>query len=404
MELTDDKIVAAAAEAPKIFMDASLGEGGQYSREPGIQLTKEQILSLRKYEVLGLSLPVRLADVIVYLNYGAGDAGRPGLTPADFQRTFSMTYDHAKRWSPLRERIMMTGTDLKIFAGSIIGMGNGIIEVYDDLKASRYLEEHDIKTPEAYQQLKIDFPDLPGLELESADKADIKYYLEDILGKVRACHVKAEAVRKELDSFGKDMREKVYPEIQLRLKSVRGNTYQEEVKAVQERIDQRADELDVLNKQYDQLVQDAIAAAATLNIGGLILGIYQGVKAEQVRSARKKLREEQEVDINLMASKNQTLSSLNRVRGDLQNLDYVAVEAKVATENLMLVWDALSGYLGDSVKEVNALNNALSLRTFMNKVKGVVGPWEKIQVSSDELLKVFRLAEEEYAAQRGARQ
>lgn len=71
----DSKIVEIAAKAPLMFVNASLGEDEEYNRDPGIQLTKEQIIGLRKYEVLGLSLPVRLEDVVAYLNYGAGDAG-----------------------------------------------------------------------------------------------------------------------------------------------------------------------------------------------------------------------------------------------------------------------------------------------------------------------------------------
>lgn len=80
----EDEVVEAAVDAPKVFVEASLGEDGQYNREPGIQLTKEQIISLRKYEVLGLSLPYRINDVVAYLNYGAGDTGGPGLRAMDF--------------------------------------------------------------------------------------------------------------------------------------------------------------------------------------------------------------------------------------------------------------------------------------------------------------------------------
>ena len=198
----DNKIVENATKAPAVFVSASLGEGNEYNRDTGIQLTKEQIISLRKYEVLGLSLPVRLQDVIAYLNYGAGDGGGLGLKPADFLRTFSTTYDHAKRWSPLREKIMLTGTDLKIFAGSIIRAGSAIVEIYEDLKASRYLEEHNISTPEQSLELKRKIPNLPDIELPEGDVPEIKAYLNDMLGKVRQCHQKAERVREQLDSFG----------------------------------------------------------------------------------------------------------------------------------------------------------------------------------------------------------
>lgn len=392
----NDKVVEAAAKAPLVFVNASLGAGEEYNRGTGIQLTKEQIISLRKYEVLGLSLPVRLQDVVAYLNYGAGDEGGVGLKALDFLRTFSMTYDHAKRWSPLREKIMLTGTDLKIFSGSIIRTGNAIVEVYEDLRASKYLEKHNINTPEEYLSLKLQMPELPELELSSDDILDIKAYLNDLLAKVANCHQGAERVRAELDSFGTDMREKVLPEIALRLQFVSRNTYQNDIKTLQEGIDRRANEIDELNKQYDLLVQEAIKAAATLNIGGLILGIYQGVKAEKIRSERNRLKQLQQVDNQSMASKNQTLSSLNKIRDDLQNLSYVAIEAEVATQNLMLVWNALGDYVEASVKEVDGVFEATSLRRFKNQLLNIIDPWEQIKVSSDQLLKVFEEADKDY--------
>jgi hypothetical protein len=396
----DDKVIDAAVKAPRLFVDASLGDGDEYNREPGIQLTKEQIISLRKYETLGLSLPVRLQDVVAYLNYGAGDKGGVGLAARDFLRTFTMTYDHARRWSPLREKIMLTGTDLKIFGGSIIRIGNGIVEVYEDLKASKYLEEHDITTPQEYLELKRKVPNLPDLGLPAGDVPEIKLYLNEMLTKVRLCHDKAERVRVDLDSFGTDMREKVLPEIKLRLEFVSKNTYQADIQVLQKDIDQRAADIDELNKQYDQLVQEAIKAAATLNIGGLVLGIYQGVKAEKIRKERNRLKDAQQVANQQMASKSQTLSSLNKVRDDLQNLSYVAIEAEVATQNLMLVWNALALYVASSMKEVDSMDNAVSLRRFKNQILSIIEPWEYIKTSSDQLLAVFAAADKEYESQR----
>lgn len=400
----NDKLVEAAAKAPLAFVNASLGEGDEYNRQTGIQLTKEQIISLRKYETLGLSLPVRLPDIVAYLNYGSGEDGGVGLQARDFLRTFSMTYDHAKRWSPLREQITLTGNDLKIFAGSIIRTGNAIVEVYEDLKASKYLEEHDINTPEEYLKLKRQLPGLPDLALSEHDIPDIKAYLNDLLAKVTQCHQKAERVRAQLDSFGTDMRAKVLPEIKLRLAFVSRNTYQADIQALQGEIDQRSKEIDELNKQYDQLVQDAIASAAALTIGGLILGIYKGVKAEKIRSERNRLKQLQQAENQRMASKSQTLFSLNKVRDDLQNLSYVTIEAEIATQNLMLVWSALSDYVAASANEVDRFTEATSLRRFKNQILGIIDPWEQIKVGADQLLGVFAEADKEYENNRLAMQ
>jgi len=73
----------------------------------------------------------------------------------------------------------------------------------------------------------------------------------------------------------------------------------------------------------------------------------------------------------------------------LQNLSYVAIEAEVATQNLMLVWNALSTYIKASVKEVDLLQEATSLRKFKNQILGIIDPWEQIRISSDQLLGVL---------------
>ncbi|MBC3376012.1 alpha-xenorhabdolysin family binary toxin subunit A [Pseudomonas sp. SWRI92] len=395
----EDEVVEAAVDAPKVFVEASLGEDGQYNREPGIQLTKEQIISLRKYEVLGLSLPYRINDVVAYLNYGAGDTGGPGLRAMDFLDTFTATYDHARRWSPLREQIQLTGAELEGFANVIIQYGDSLDEVYREHKSSGYLEEHDINTVEDYLRLQLDLPHLPRVELSSGDTQDIEYYLNQILIGVRSRQARAQAVRSALDSFGTDMRELVLPKIKVRLKAVSENTYEKQVQDIQEEIDQRADEIDELNKQYADMVKEAIVAAATLNIGGLILGIYQGVQAEKLRKRRNELKDAQDGAIQKLGSKNQTLSSLNRVRGDLQNLSSVTIEAEAATQNLMLVWSALSQYIEDSLNQVDKVRDAPTLRSFNNTLKAVVRPWRQdISLASKALNAIFEEAQREIDA------
>ncbi|MBC3364433.1 alpha-xenorhabdolysin family binary toxin subunit A [Pseudomonas sp. SWRI154] len=395
----DDKIVKAAAEAPEVFVKASLGEGEENNRQPGIQLTKEQIISLKKYEVLGLSLPVRIQDVEVYLNYGAGDVGGRGLRAVDFQKTFATTYDHAKRWTPLRENIMQTGNHLSSFSRKVTRYGRGIINVYEYLEVSKYLTEHKINTVEAYFELMRTLPNLPDLTVERADIDEIQDYLKEMLFEVRSNHVKAEQVRRELDSFGADMREKVLPEVKLRLKAVSDNTYKQDIQIIQDVIDQRAARIDDLNRQYAEMVKEAIIAAATMNIGGLIMGIYQGVKAEELRKERNRLKGEQDDDIQTLASKSQTLTSLNRVRGDLQNLSAVTIEAEAATQNLMLMWNSLSKFIEASSEHVEKVENAIRLRMFIIQIELVVSPWEdEIQHRSDALLAIFDAAEKEYQA------
>ncbi|WP_438300676.1 alpha-xenorhabdolysin family binary toxin subunit A [Pseudomonas sp. NMS19W] len=400
MELkTTGELSGVAEVAPQLFMDASLGrgeyEGEAFNREPGIQLTKEQIISLRKYEELGLSLPVEIGSIRDYLRYGEGDSGGVGLKVEDFQKTFKMTFDHAARWRPLREKIMQTGTDLDIFSTRILSTGGDIVKTYEKLEISGFLKEHGIDTIEEYLKLKDQLPNIPSIEVPEGVVDDIGYYLGVILDDIKKCHATAEVVRGSLDSFGADMRTQVLPEIKLRMRFVSDNTYAQEIKVLQARIDEYADQIDELNKKYDELVKQAIASAIVSPIG-LIVGIFLGVKAEQIRRDRNELRQKQSVDNKLMASKNQTLSSLNRVRDDLQNLNYVAIEAEVATQNLMLVWNSLSLFIKGSFEDLQLVEEATKLSRLISAIKRVINPWEDVKNNTDPLLEVFRAADREY--------
>jgi hypothetical protein len=74
----------------------------------------------------------------------------------------------------------------------------------------------------------------------------------------------------------------------------------------------------------------------------------------------------------------------------------VAIDADVATQNLMHVWSVLHLCVKNSLGTVNKINDALSLRIFMTEFEEVVNPWKQIESDSDRLIQVFKEADEEY--------
>jgi hypothetical protein len=72
-----EKISYLAAQVPKTLFEASAGlrEGRP---DPGLVLTKEQIIWIKEYVALGLSFPVSWKDVSDYLRYGVGENGGIG--------------------------------------------------------------------------------------------------------------------------------------------------------------------------------------------------------------------------------------------------------------------------------------------------------------------------------------
>lgn len=394
---TPEQVMHFAAEAPKLLTNASTSDSDAVVRDAGLLLTKKQIIDLRKYEAAGLALPYTLKDVEDYLRYGAGQDGGSGLRPADFLTTFQNTRNHARRWSPLRERIMMTGRGLKDFASSMLTYGASMKEVYRDVRASGPLEKYNIKTLAQLKALEQELGDkFPGVELETDTVSTLDYYLSRIFEKIDSSLKVVEGIKKDLDLFGYDLREHILPGIKLRVGLIDNSSLAADIKQLKAVIDERAKEIDIKNTEYKAAVQEALKAAAGMNIVGLAMAIYMGVEAENIRAARAQLYAEQERDIQILASKNQTLGSLARVKHDLQSLMIVAIDADVATQNLMHVWSVLHLCVKNSLGTVNKINDALSLRIFMTEFEEVVNPWKQIESDSDRLIQVFKEADEEY--------
>jgi hypothetical protein len=397
-----EKLTEFATEVPKILSDASKADADNVTREAGLLLTKKQIIDLRKYEAAGLALPYTLKDVIDYLRFGAGQDGGAGLRANDFLKTFTDTRDHARRWSPLRERIMITGTELKLFGASMQRYGEDMEEVYLDLKSSPLLEKHNVKTLEQLKKLQLELGDkFPGIELDADTIPDMKFYLGKIFDRVTSNLVNVQGIKADLDKFGNDLREKVLPGIKLRVALIQTNSYPAEVKKLDEVIARRAAEILEKNTQYQALVDKALGSAAGLNLFGLGMAIYYGVEAEAVRDVRKQLNAAQDKDIEVLRNMNQTLGSLKRVEQDLQNLTVIAIDADLATQNLIHVWNVMHRYVDESSTAMLGITDALSLRRFMTSFREVVGPWVQIHNDADLLIEVFKEADREYNLDQG---
>ncbi len=393
--LADDAI-----ETPtKMFAASTNSSEG---RSPGLVLTKEQIISLRLYELAGQQLPTDLTDVENYLGYKNG-AGT-GLEPPDFQKTFVLIKTHAQRWDPLRAKIKLVGSQLRLFASDMQIYGNSMEEVYKDIKKLSVISEYSIKTLDDVKRLELELGDkFPGIVFDAEDlesTADLTDFLNKIFAAVEQQLNDAKAIQSELDSFGRDLEAHVIPAIQTKVHLIDTSKLPDETKALDQAITARAERIAELDKAYSESVKKSISAALT-GVAGLALGIYAGVEAEKIRKERNKLKKDQSRDINLLETKQKILASLHRVKLDLQDMSLVAIDATAATHNLRTVWNALSLYIKSSHDATKEINDALRLVAFMTEFRRVVTPWIKIEQDAGMLLQVFAAADEEMKNYKG---
>lgn len=396
--VSDDRVIDEAARAPITLIEYSTSNPDDAERAPGLILTKEQLKQIQHYAVAAVALPIKKDDVINYLGYATG-AGR-GLDAEDFLKTFRLIHSHASTWGPLRMDLISVGYRLELFAGEMEIYAKSMGEIAEDVRALNRLDQYNINTLEDVRKLELELGEkFPGIALDEWDKrtvSEFSYYLDKIFELIRQREAEARNIQARLNTFSHTLSNQVGPAIKLKIKTIDNNDLSDQIKALNDIIERRAKDIDEITKEYRELVKQSVGAVGTFNIVGLAMAIYMGVEAERVRKARDKLRAQQAQSIAEMQTKNRILGSLNRVRFDLQDLEVLVIEADIATKNLTTAWNKLSIFIGHSSERIDDIDDALSVRHFINTFRLVASPWETIKKDAHALLTVFAQADEEF--------
>jgi len=396
-----DEVATLAAAVPQSLMSLSTGAANEVTRANGLILTKDQIISLRKYETTGLALPTNERALATYLNFGDEEGGM-GFTKKDFLMSFTKINVHASLWSPLRSRIMLTGTHLKLFGSSMGVYLSSVEEIFADVKAAKALGTHKITN---YAQLRewevIEGKPFPDLALEADTIPDLGDVLDQIFEQVKEHLRTAAQIKSDLDHFSRQLTNDVIPAIKLLSLALKNNTYASDIEILNNEIKERANQIDELHKEYKALVLKSLGSVSSFSIIGLGVAIYTGVEAEGVRSRRNDLSRAQEAAIKSLESKSRALGSIARIRSDMQNMQTVALDAEVATNNVVHTWNVLHAYIESSEKAVLKIEDGVRLQAFITQFRLVAAPWVAIEKSADALVELFHEAEQQYMLEYG---
>lgn len=394
--ITSNELVKLAAQVPKELTEVSVGKPGDVIRDSGLLLTMRQIVDLKLYVSLALSLPHDLATVRRYLRFGDIEGGGRGLRDTDFERTFTLIRKHAGKWLPLYENIQLTATDLNSFAETMVMISAMMEGMTQRVKAMKLLEQHHVDTPQELEKLKLDLGGwLPSLALEANTLNELKYYVGVISRQISSHRARVFMIKAALDSFSDELARVVIPEIELRVGLIDTNALPGVIQKIKADIDNLQALIETRQRDYKTAVNSAINST-TLWIFGLGMAIYRSVEVGKIRKELYEFNRQQKKAIETLAAKNKTLASLSSVRHDLSALRLVSVDAEAATRNVQYVWNVLHRYINHSAEEVGRITDALSLRRFMIHFRLVAASWETIGVDSDVLIKVFRDAQSEY--------
>jgi len=361
-----DERLNLAERVPATMISAAAGTSEDAVRASGLFITKGQLIDLKRYETYGLALPTVLKDVILYLGYESG-AG-PSLDARDFQKTFGLIHQHALQWNPLRTDLMNVGSELWVFADQLLILASGVRQLYDEIKA---------KPSELY---------------DPEDQSDFLQYVQQVAALVLQRRNSTESLQRRLDAFAQELSTVLMPQVQLKLRSIDTSKLPADIKMLIDTIKRRGDAIEQKQIEYKTLVRET--SESGLVVPGLSL--YNSTKANDVRKQIGALRQQQEASIALLEQKNRIHASLHRVRGGLHDMTLVFLDADIATQNMVSMWNDFNSYLNSAIEAADRIDSALSLRQLMNAFTLVAEPWVLIKRDADTLLNVFKEADQAF--------
>lgn len=367
----DSEAFQQAQALPDTLVSAAVGKAPETMREPGLILTKNQLVNLKRYEVHGLSLPVTLKDVVGYLGYETGAGAN--LEAKDFQDTFTIIRNHALHWAPIRADMMNIGSELSVFADQMHIYQRSIREIYDDLRAQA--------------------ADTPN----SADITDFVNYIQEVGALVSERQAATNSLNTRLNEFAEELATRVLPTVQIKLRSIDNRKQPLEIARLSAEIDERAVRIEEKQQEYKKTVGIAVGTGVVV----LAAGIYFGVKADNIRKEINTLRAAQNLAIVELERQSRINGALQRVRFDISDLQELIFDADIATKNLTVVWTALNTYVDESANQANKVTDTLSLRRLMNAFDLVAVPWANIKRDADKLLTVFSEADDAFRKEYG---
>lgn len=136
--LLENEDIARVTLKPVEYLNVIFDDEKSGGRSAGLVLTKEDILSLKRYERHALNIPTSLSRVEQQL--GFTKSGIPGLEPEDMLKTYKAINSHGKSWSGIEDGIKRTGFNIDLFAAQFSVQGQQIIDRIEKMDFARQLD------------------------------------------------------------------------------------------------------------------------------------------------------------------------------------------------------------------------------------------------------------------------
>ncbi|WP_122928569.1 alpha-xenorhabdolysin family binary toxin subunit A [Pseudomonas viridiflava] len=387
-------------EKPKItitpteFLRTLAEDEKNNGRATALILTKEDILSIKRYERHSLNLPNTLARVEQQL--GFTHSGISGLEPQDLLLTYSAINQHAQSWSAIEVDIKAKGFDLDLFAGEFSNQGKQILDYVDKMELAR--------------QLQLTVADLTIETVKSLTPAPLtktdKTVCLSLAETLKKMAVQMEAHRKASKKLAQDIKQFAHtltvdlvPGINDKVRLASRADLDEDLIALEKEIDRLTVDIDQKHQEY-KTTKTHITLGLLGGIVGLIVtdSIF-GAQAEAIRKEKNRLVTEKKTRLETFGQKRPLAAAIRSLEVLFEDMKIRMLDAHQSAVNLQDLWTMLAKYVDNAATRLADISDDQTLLDFVLEFKSVVTPWEEIKGITTHLLLTFEQALDEFSNQ-----
>lgn len=387
-------------EKPKItitpteFLRTLAEDEKNNGRATALILTKEDILSIKRYERHSLNLPNTLARVEQQL--GFTHSGISGLEPQDLLLTYSAINQHAQSWSAIEVDIKAKGFDLDLFAGEFSNQGKQILDYVDKMELAR--------------QLQLTVADLTIETVKSLTPAPLtktdKTVCLSLAETLKKMAVQMEAHRKASKKLAEDIKQFAHtltvdlvPGINDKVRLASRADLDEDLIALEKEIDRLTVDIDQKHQEY-KTTKTHITLGLLGGIVGLIVtdSIF-GAQAEAIRKEKNRLVTEKKTRLETFGQKRPLAAAIRSLEVLFEDMKIRMLDAHQSAVNLQDLWTMLAKYVDNAATRLADISDDQTLLDFVLEFKSVVTPWEEIKGITTHLLLTFEQALDEFSNQ-----
>ncbi|PBP80346.1 binary cytotoxin component [Pseudomonas syringae] len=389
--LLENENIARITLKPLEYLNAVFDDEKSGGRSAGLVLTKEDILSLKRYERHALNIPTSLARVEQQL--GFTKSGIPGLEPKDMLKTYKAINSHGKSWSGIENGIKRTGTNIDLFAAQFSGQGQQIINYIEKMDFARQL---DLTVADLSIEEVRNTPPVPLGETDQRVCVTLAEFLKNTASQIKNHQHAAQTLAQHIETFSTVLSVQLIPGINDKVKLATRSDLDQQIKELEQDIEQLTREIEQKNKEYKNTLNNIAWGVFGGPIGVAITGGIFGANAEKIRKEKNRMVASKRQKVQILKEKIPLAAAVRSLQLLFDDMYIRMLDAHKGATHLKDLWALLAAYIDSSANELAAIRDDQALLIFAMQFHGVVMPWLEIKGKTTELLKIFNSALDQF--------